>query len=160
MVVCAFESQDFRLLLDENPELLLKLRDLTINWVQEGFQDFFRKLDDCFLVTSGKKNTVCQDVNLIEEMLGERISAGLVLVLAQLTLFIEQSAIPRITEARSQLHLPHPNNPNTVFESKCVYKFILFDILVIFVGTSFPFLWWWKPRICSSRDLLHLSVVW
>lgn len=94
---------DFRLLLDENPELLLKLRDLTINWVQEGFQDFFRKLDDCFLVTSGKKNTVCQDVNLIEEMPGERISAGLVLVLAQLTLFIEQSAIPRITEELASL---------------------------------------------------------
>lgn len=104
----AFGSQDFRLLLDENPELLLKLRDLTINWVQEGFQDFFRKLDDSFLLISGKKNTACQDVNSIEEMSGERISAGLVLVLAQLTLFIEQSAILRINEARSQLHPPPP----------------------------------------------------
>lgn len=94
---------DFRLLLDENPELLLKLRDLTIGWVQEGFQDFFRKLDDCFLLISGKKNTAFQDVNLIEEMSGERIYAGLVLVLAQLTLFIEQSAIPRITEELASL---------------------------------------------------------
>lgn len=94
---------DFRLLLDENPELLLKLRDLTINWVQEGFQDFFRKLDDSFLLISGKKNTACQDVNSIEEMSGERISAGLVLVLAQLTLFIEQSAILRINEELASL---------------------------------------------------------
>lgn len=93
-------SQDFRLLLDENPELLLKLRDLTIDWVHEGFQDFFRKLDGYFLLLSGKKNTAFQDVNLIEEMQGERISAGLVLVLAQLTLHIEQTAIPRITEVR------------------------------------------------------------
>lgn len=94
-------SQDFRLLLDENPELLLKLRDLTIDWVHEGFQDFFRKLDGYFLLLSGKKNTAFQDVNLIEETQGEKISAGLVLVLAQLTLYIEQTAIPRITEARS-----------------------------------------------------------
>ncbi|KAL1565154.1 Vacuolar protein sorting-associated protein 51, variant 2 [Salvia divinorum] len=89
---------DFRLLLDENPELLLKLRDLTINWVHEGFQDFFRKLDGYFLLLSGKNNSAFQDVNLIEEMQGEKISAGLVLVLAQLTLYLEQTAIPRITE--------------------------------------------------------------
>ncbi|KAG6422324.1 hypothetical protein SASPL_118892 [Salvia splendens] len=68
---------DFRLLLDENPELLLKLRDLTIGWVHEGFQDFFRKLDGYFLLLSGKKNTAFQDVNLIEETQGEKISAGL-----------------------------------------------------------------------------------
>ncbi|KAI3460756.1 hypothetical protein Pfo_017419 [Paulownia fortunei] len=89
---------DFRQLLDENPELLLKLRDLTIDWVQEGFQDFFRKLDHYFLLLSGKSNTGSQDVNLIEEMPGDKIAAGLVLVLAQFTLFIEQSAVPRITE--------------------------------------------------------------
>ncbi|XP_042057135.1 vacuolar protein sorting-associated protein 51 homolog isoform X1 [Salvia splendens] len=94
---------DFRLLLDENPELLLKLRDLTIDWVHEGFQDFFRKLDGYFLLLSGKKITAFQDVNLIEEMPGEKISAGLVLVLAQLTLYIEQTAIPRITEELASL---------------------------------------------------------
>ncbi|KAL8522713.1 hypothetical protein ACS0TY_012884 [Phlomoides rotata] len=89
---------DFRQLLDENPELLLKLRDLTIDWVREGFQDFFRKLDGYFLLLSGKSNTSFEDVNLIEDMAGDKISAGLVLVLAQLTLYIEQSAIPVITE--------------------------------------------------------------
>ncbi|XP_047971945.1 vacuolar protein sorting-associated protein 51 homolog [Salvia hispanica] len=94
---------DFRLLLDENPELLLKLRDLTIGWVNEGFQGFFRKLDGYFLLLSGKKITAFQDVHLIEETQGEKISAGLVLVLAQLTLYIEQTAIPRITEELASL---------------------------------------------------------
>ncbi|KAL1550290.1 vacuolar protein sorting-associated protein 51 isoform X3 [Salvia divinorum] len=54
---------DFRLLLDGNQELLLKLRVLTINWVHKGFQDFFRKLDGYFVLLSGKKNTAIQDVD-------------------------------------------------------------------------------------------------
>ncbi|KAL0371541.1 UNVERIFIED_CONTAM: Vacuolar protein sorting-associated protein 51 [Sesamum angustifolium] len=97
-------EQEFRRLLDENSGLLLKLRDLTIDWVQEGFQDFFRKLDDYFRLLSGKSNVASQEVNLLERMPGDKIAAGLVLVLAQLSLFIEQSAIPRITEARNLLY--------------------------------------------------------
>ncbi|KAL6502800.1 Vacuolar protein sorting-associated protein 51 [Orobanche hederae] len=89
---------DFRQLLDENLELLLKLRDLTIDWVQEGFQDFFKKLDGYFLMLSGRSNIASQGVTLMVEMPGDKISAGLVLVLAQFTFFLEQSAIPRITE--------------------------------------------------------------
>ncbi|KAK4418055.1 Vacuolar protein sorting-associated protein 51 [Sesamum alatum] len=89
---------EFRRLLDENSGLLLKLRDLTIDWVQEGFQDFFRKLDDHFRLLTGKSNVASQEVNLLERMPGDKVAAGLVLVLAQLSLFIEQSAIPRITE--------------------------------------------------------------
>ncbi|KAL6499468.1 hypothetical protein OROGR_027378 [Orobanche gracilis] len=89
---------DFRQLLDENPELLLKLRDLTVDWVQEGFHDFFTKLDSYFLMLSGRSNIASQGVTLMAEMPGDKISAGLVLVLAQFTLFLEQSAIPRITE--------------------------------------------------------------
>ncbi|EYU38432.1 hypothetical protein MIMGU_mgv1a001602mg [Erythranthe guttata] len=88
---------DFQLLIDEKPELLLKLRDLTIDWVQRGFQDFFTNLHGHFLLLCGKSNTSAaaagQDVNLID-----KIAAGLVLVLAQLTVYIEQIAIPRITE--------------------------------------------------------------
>ncbi|KAG8370607.1 hypothetical protein BUALT_Bualt13G0001000 [Buddleja alternifolia] len=73
---------DFRQLLDENLELLLKLRDLTIDWVQEGFQDFFRKLHGYFLSLSGKSNTSGQHVNLLEPIPGDKIAAGLVLELA------------------------------------------------------------------------------
>ncbi|CAA0825479.1 Vps51/Vps67 family (components of vesicular transport) protein [Striga hermonthica] len=89
---------DFQGLLDENSELLLKLRDLTIDWVLEGFQDFFQKLHGYFLLLSGKSNASSQDMKLMEEMTGDKIAAGLVLVLAEFALFIERSAIPKITE--------------------------------------------------------------
>lgn len=82
--------QDFRQLLDDELELLVKLKDWIIDWVQEGFQDFFRKLDDHFLMLSGRNNSSSHD----------QVLAGLVLVLAQLSLFIEQTAVPRITEVR------------------------------------------------------------
>ncbi|CDP17074.1 unnamed protein product [Coffea canephora] len=89
---------DFRQLLDEKLELSLKLRDLTIDWVQEGFQEFFRKLNERFLFLSGKSNSGSQDLSLTQGLQGEKVLPGLVLLLAQLSLFIEQSAIPRITE--------------------------------------------------------------
>ncbi|XP_057472846.1 vacuolar protein sorting-associated protein 51 homolog [Actinidia eriantha] len=90
--------QDFRQLLDDNTGLLVKLRDLIIDWVQEGFQDFFRKLDDHFLLLSGKTNSTGQDQGLTEGTQKDKVLSGLVLVLAQLSVFIEQSGIPRITE--------------------------------------------------------------
>ncbi|XP_059625590.1 vacuolar protein sorting-associated protein 51 homolog [Cornus florida] len=89
---------DFSQLLDNNLGLLVKLPTLIIDWVQEGFQDFFRKLDYHFLILSGKSNPTSQDQDLTEGKQGDRVHAGLVLVLAQLSVFIEQSAIPRITE--------------------------------------------------------------
>ncbi|GFY98664.1 Vps51/Vps67 family (components of vesicular transport) protein [Actinidia rufa] len=85
--------QDFRQLLDDNMGLLVKLRDAIIDWVQEGFQDFFRKLDDHFLFLS-----TGQDQGLTEGTQKDKVLSGLVLVLAQLSVFIEQSGIPRITE--------------------------------------------------------------
>ncbi|MCD9638523.1 Vacuolar protein sorting-associated protein 51 [Datura stramonium] len=92
--------QDFRQLLAENLELLSKLRDLVVHWVQEGFQDFFRKLNDHFLLLSGKKYPAGQDLNFREGIQGDKVLPGLVLVLAQLSVFVEQNAIPRITEVR------------------------------------------------------------
>lgn len=87
---------DFRQLLQENLGLLLNLKELIIDWVQEGFQDFFRKLDDQFLSLSGKNTSANQ--GLAEGLQNDKVIAGLVLVMAQLSLFIEQNAIPRITE--------------------------------------------------------------
>ncbi|XP_021904435.1 vacuolar protein sorting-associated protein 51 homolog [Carica papaya] len=89
---------DFRQLLDDNLELLVKLRDLVIDSVQEGFQDFFRSLDDHFLMLSGRNNSSTQDQGAAGGTVAEKVLAGLVLVLAQLSVFIEQTAIPRITE--------------------------------------------------------------
>ncbi|GKU99369.1 hypothetical protein SLEP1_g12229 [Rubroshorea leprosula] len=93
---------DFRHLLeDDDLGLVVKLRDLVIDWVQEGFHDFFRSLDHRFHMLSGRNNALSQDQNLTEEgSHGDKVLPGLVLVLAQLSIFIEQTVIPRITEAR------------------------------------------------------------
>ncbi|XWS46561.1 hypothetical protein CRYUN_Cryun14cG0078400 [Craigia yunnanensis] len=85
-------------LLDHDLGMLVKLRDFIIDWVQEEFQDFFRALDDRFLLLSGRNNSSSQDQGLTEGAHGEKVLAGLVLVLAQLSVFIEQTAIPRITK--------------------------------------------------------------
>lgn len=97
-----FIFQDFRQLLDDSLGLLVKLRDLIVDWVQEGFQNFFGALDDLFLLLSGRNSSAPHDNSLTDGTQGEKVFAGLVLVLAQLSLFVEQTAIPRITEARKQ----------------------------------------------------------
>ncbi|XP_043721536.1 vacuolar protein sorting-associated protein 51 homolog [Telopea speciosissima] len=89
---------DFRRLLDDNLGMLVKLRDLIIDWVQEGFQKFFRALDVHFLSLSGRNNSTSQEQGSVDGIQGDKVLAGLVLVLAQLSVFIEQRAIPRITE--------------------------------------------------------------
>ncbi|KAA3462423.1 vacuolar protein sorting-associated protein 51-like protein [Gossypium australe] len=88
---------DFRKLLDDDLGLLVQLRDFIIDWVQEGFQEFFKALDDRFLLLSGRKSSSSQDQDLTGAH-SEKVLAGLVLVLAQLSVFIEQTAVPRITE--------------------------------------------------------------
>ncbi|XP_058077421.1 vacuolar protein sorting-associated protein 51 homolog isoform X2 [Magnolia sinica] len=88
----------FRQLLDDGLELLVKLRDLIIDWVQEGFQDFFSSLDDRFHLLSGSNTSANQDPSSMDGRQADKVLTGLVLVLAQLSIFIEQSAIPRITE--------------------------------------------------------------
>ncbi|WCJ22315.1 hypothetical protein M5689_004410 [Euphorbia peplus] len=89
---------DFRLLLDDELDLLLKLRDSIIGWVQEGFQDFFISLDKRFLLLSGRNKLASVDKGPTEGVHVDKVSAGLVLVLAQLSIFIEQAVVPRITE--------------------------------------------------------------
>ncbi|KAJ6710594.1 hypothetical protein OIU74_011458 [Salix koriyanagi] len=88
---------DFRQLLEENLGGL-QLSDLIVDWVQEGFQDFFRALHDQFLLLSGKNKSTIQDENSTGGMQVEKVIPGLVLVLAQLSVFIERTAISRITE--------------------------------------------------------------
>eukprot|EP00258_Populus_trichocarpa_P035616 XP_024451635.1 vacuolar protein sorting-associated protein 51 homolog [Populus trichocarpa] len=88
---------DFRQLLKENLGGL-QLSGLIVDWVQEGFQDFFRALHDQFFLLSGKNKSAIQDENSTKGMQVEKVVPGLVLVLAQLSIFIEQTAISRITE--------------------------------------------------------------
>lgn len=85
--------------MDDSLPLLSSLRDLIIDWVQEGFQDFFRSLYNRFLLLSGKNNSASHVLVFHDGIQGDKTVAGLVLVLAQLSVFIDQNAIPRITEA-------------------------------------------------------------
>ncbi|KAG9139947.1 hypothetical protein Leryth_026258 [Lithospermum erythrorhizon] len=87
---------DLHQLHEDSLELLIKIRDQILVWVQEGFHDFFRNLNDYFLLFSGKKYD--KDPPLTKGMLGDKVHAGLVLVLAQLSIFIERNVIPKITE--------------------------------------------------------------
>ncbi|KAK4749015.1 hypothetical protein SAY87_026464 [Trapa incisa] len=87
---------DFRLLLDDKLEPVVNLRDLIIDYVQEGFQGFFRTLYDCFVLLSEKKSA--SEQGLKEMAQSDKALTGLVLVLSQISVFIEQGAIPRITE--------------------------------------------------------------
>ncbi|KAI4301500.1 hypothetical protein L6164_034775 [Bauhinia variegata] len=90
---------DLHKILDDDLGLLIRLRELTIDWVQEGLQDFFRQLEDRLLLFSGRNNSsAIQDHGLTEGFQGDKAFPGLILVLAQLSAFIEQTAIPRITE--------------------------------------------------------------
>ncbi|KAI4349737.1 hypothetical protein L6164_010297 [Bauhinia variegata] len=89
---------ELRKILDDELGLLVRLRELTIDWVQEGFQDFFRQLEDLFLLFSTRNNSSATQDGLTEGLQSDKAFAGLVLVLAQLSAFIEQTAIPRITE--------------------------------------------------------------
>ncbi|XP_012569964.1 vacuolar protein sorting-associated protein 51 homolog [Cicer arietinum] len=90
---------DFRKILDDDSGILVRLRELFVDLVQEGFQDFFRQLEDQFVLFSGRNNSSAIQVHgLAEGATSEKAFAGLVLVLAQLSAFIEQAVIPKITE--------------------------------------------------------------
>jgi hypothetical protein len=78
--------------------LIVKLKDLIIDWVQEGFQDFFQKLDGHFHLLSGRSKSFSQESNSIDSMQIDKIPTVLVLMLAQLCVFIEQTTIPKVTE--------------------------------------------------------------
>ncbi|XP_071696754.1 vacuolar protein sorting-associated protein 51 homolog [Rutidosis leptorrhynchoides] len=89
---------DIRHLLDDDLGLVLKLRDILISWVQEGFQSFFRQLNDLLVLLSGKNVSTAQEQFLTERVQADKVPAGLVLVIAELSVFIERDAISRITE--------------------------------------------------------------
>ncbi|KAH9786758.1 vacuolar protein sorting-associated protein 51-like [Citrus sinensis] len=73
--------QEFRQLLDDKIGVLVKLKDLIIDWVQEGFQEFFRALDNRFLLLSGRNNS-SSPVQGLEGTQGDKVLVGLVLEIA------------------------------------------------------------------------------
>ncbi|TVU45151.1 hypothetical protein EJB05_04626 [Eragrostis curvula] len=95
---CIDLLQEFHHLIDGNTELLVKLRDLIIDWVQEGFQDFFNKLDGHFHLLSGRSKSFSQESSTLDPVQIEKVPAVLVLMLSQLCVYIEQTTIPKVTE--------------------------------------------------------------
>lgn len=95
---CIDLLQEFHNLIDGNTELLVKLRDLIIDWVQEGFQDFFQKLDGHFHVLSGRSKGFPQESSALDSVQIDKVPTVLVLMLAQLCVYIEQTTIPKVTE--------------------------------------------------------------
>uniref|UniRef100_M8BYT3 Vacuolar protein sorting-associated protein 51 homolog n=1 Tax=Aegilops tauschii TaxID=37682 RepID=M8BYT3_AEGTA len=95
---CIDLLQEFRHLIDGNTELLVKLKDLIIDWVQEGFQDFFQKLDGHFHLLSGRSTGFSQESSTVDFVQIDKVPTVLVLMLAQLCVFIEQTTIPKVTE--------------------------------------------------------------
>lgn len=78
------------------------MKDLIIGSIQKGFQDFFRSLEAQFLVLSGKTSSSNDtEGGLIEEKSSDKMHTGLILVLAQLSVFVEQKVIPRVTEVKN-----------------------------------------------------------
>jgi hypothetical protein len=80
------------------PEFLVKLRDLVIDWVQEGFQDFFQKLDGHFHVLSGRSKKNPQESTTLDSVQIDKVPTILVLMLAQLSVYIEHTTVPKVTE--------------------------------------------------------------
>ncbi|KAK7379043.1 hypothetical protein VNO80_04495 [Phaseolus coccineus] len=90
---------DIHKILEDNLEIVDKLRELIIDWVQQGYQDFFRELEVQFISFLGRNNSsATQSHGLMEGAQGVKAFPSLVLVLAQLSAFIGQTAIPKITE--------------------------------------------------------------
>ncbi|XP_054800485.1 vacuolar protein sorting-associated protein 51 homolog isoform X2 [Prosopis cineraria] len=90
---------EFCKVLDDDSGLLVRLRELIIDLVKEGFLDFFRQLEDQFhLFSESNNSSAIPDHSLTQGAQGDKAFAGLVLVLAQLSAFIGQTAIAKITE--------------------------------------------------------------
>lgn len=102
--ILSLSLQGFRKILDDDSGILVRQRELFVDLVQEGFQTFFKQLEDQFLLFSGRNNSSAIQVHgLAEGAIDEKAFPGLVLVLAQLSAFIEQTVVPKITEARIHL---------------------------------------------------------
>ncbi|XP_047159321.1 vacuolar protein sorting-associated protein 51 homolog [Vigna umbellata] len=89
---------DIHKILDDNLEIVDKLRELIIDWVQQGYQNFFRELEVQFLSFLVRNNSSATQSHGLEGAQGDKAFPRLALVLAQLSAFIGQTAIPKITE--------------------------------------------------------------
>jgi hypothetical protein len=86
-------------LLDDEAKLMINWRSLYVDLVQGGIQDLFVMLNDRFLAmcTSSHDNYKQEGVN-DDNRRKLPASSGLVLVLARFSVYVEQFAVPKITE--------------------------------------------------------------
>ncbi|KAJ7541180.1 hypothetical protein O6H91_10G049200 [Diphasiastrum complanatum] len=94
--------RDLKELLDDSVDLLVKWRDAYVDLVQGGFQDLFTSLIDEFLALPWR-NGIERSGQDIHEKTASPLSRnafvpGLMLLLARLSVYIEQIAVPKITE--------------------------------------------------------------
>lgn len=90
---------DLKELLDDKVELMVKWRALYIDLVQGGLQDLFMMLNDHFIALCTPTGTEhSKQENMSEKGSEKTSSTGLVLLLARFSIFIEQIAVPKITE--------------------------------------------------------------
>ncbi|RDX58089.1 Vacuolar protein sorting-associated protein 51-like protein, partial [Mucuna pruriens] len=74
---------DIHKILDDNLEIVDNLRELIIDWVQEGYQDFFRELEVQFMLFSGRNYSSATQIHgLTEGAQGDKAFPSLVLELA------------------------------------------------------------------------------
>ena len=92
--------QNLKELLDDRGDLMVNWRSLYVDLVQGGIQDLFVMLNDRFLAmcTSTPHDNSKQEGVPEDSRKKVLASSGLVLLLARFSIYIEQFAVPKITE--------------------------------------------------------------
>ncbi|MCO5562521.1 hypothetical protein L7F22_016148 [Adiantum nelumboides] len=92
--------QDLKELLDDRVKLIVNWRSLYVDLVQCGLQELFVMLNNHFLaMSSSSVHEISKQDKVTEENKKKiPVSSGLVLLLARLSVYIEQMAVPKITE--------------------------------------------------------------
>ncbi|MCO5566355.1 hypothetical protein L7F22_020032 [Adiantum nelumboides] len=92
--------QDLKELLDDRVKLIVNWCSLYVDLVQCGLQELFLMLNNHFLaMSSSSVHEISKQDKVTEENKKKMpVSSGLVLLLARLSVYIEQMAVPKITE--------------------------------------------------------------
>eukprot|EP00250_Pteridium_aquilinum_P007966 c17563_g1_i1 orf=74-2464(+) len=92
--------RDLKELLDDKVKLMINWRSLYVDLVQGGIQELFVMLNNHFsaMCTSMGYENSKQDKMTEENKKKMPVSTGLVLILARFSVYIEQTAVPKITE--------------------------------------------------------------
>jgi hypothetical protein len=90
--------QDLKELLDKSEEYLAEWRDEYVDLVQAGFQDLFTNLVDDFLSLGVKAGINSRSLPIRKPQSEPLATPSSVLVLALLSVYIYQAAVPKITE--------------------------------------------------------------